>query len=62
LQEKRYNIMNVYLQIFYTIHIEIIPSLCHHYVMVTPHFPRRDGLPGRGAVSFSLRGEVVFCR
>ena len=55
--------MNVYLQIFYTIHIEIIPSLCHHYAMVTPQFPRRDGLPGKGgAVSFSLRGEVVFCQ
>lgn len=56
-------LMRVNLQTFYIFHIEIIPSLCHHYAMVTPQFPRRDGLPGKGgAVSFSLRGEVVFCR
>jgi len=46
LVKKHYILIRVNLQTFYIFHIEIKPSLCHHYVMVTPLFPRRDGFPG----------------
>jgi len=43
-------LLRVNLQTFYIFHIEIMHSLCHHYAMVTPLFPRREGFPGKGAV------------